>query len=212
MKTVILLYLPGHAGNFLARLFSLGEDTMPLLRKDQLEHHLDKGTPLPDNFDRLENYRFGQVTQEFDSWQQFHRAHADFLDNAQYRLLNIFCGLRYSRIVLPVHPGEFENYFVNIDPTEFYYVDLDLHKWGAWVSSQQEKLEFCTRGNENQLFDTQKKKYNMRSINLTKILESEEAFVEEYMSVCNQMNIKPMLEAARSLRQDWYSVRVAGQI
>ena len=114
--------------------------------------------------------------------------------------------------MLPVHPSEFENYFVNIDPTEFYYVDIDLGKWGPWVSSQQEKLEFYVRGNENHLFDTQKKKYNMRSINLTKILQSEEAFVEEYMSVCNQMNIEPMLEAARSLRQDWYSVRVAGQI
>jgi hypothetical protein len=212
MKTVILLYLPGHAGNFLARLFSLGEDTMPLLRKDQLDHHLDQGTPVPDNFDRLENYRFGQVTQEFDSWQQFHRAHADFLENAQYRLLNVFCGLHYSRIVLPVHPGEFENYFVNIDPTEFYYVDLDLHKWGAWVSGQQEKLGFRTRGNENQQFETYKKQYHMRSINLTKMLASEQAFVEEYMLVCNQMNIEPMLEQARQLRQDWYSVRVAGQI
>lgn len=184
---------------------------MPLLRKDQLEHHLDQGTSVPDNFDRLKNYRFGQVTQEFESWQQFHRAYADFLENAQYRLLNVFCGLQYSRIVLPVHPGEFENYFVNIDPTEFYYVDLDLDKWGPWVSGQQGKLGFCTRGNENQQFENYKKQYHMRSINFTKMLASEPAFVEEYMLVCSQMNIEPMLEQAQQLRQDWYSVRVAGQ-
>jgi hypothetical protein len=113
--------------------------------------------------------------------------------------------------VLPVHPSEFENYFVNIDPTEFYYVDLDLDKWGPWVSGQQEKLGFRTRGNENQQFETYKKQYHMRSINLTKMLASEPAFVEEYMLVCSQMNIEPMLEQARQLRQDWYSVRVEGQ-
>lgn len=211
MKTVVLLYLPGHAGNFLARLFSLGQNTMPLIRKDQLDHHLDQGTPLPDNFDRLENYRFAQVTEEFNNWQQFHRSFADFFEHAQYRLLNLFCGSRYSRIVYPLHPIELANSIVPMSAIEFYYVDLDLQKWGSWVSSQQKKLAFITRHNENALFEVYKKKYHMRSINLTKMLASEPAFVEEYMLVCSQMNIEPMLQQALNLRQDWYSTRVAGQ-
>ena len=107
MKTVIVLYLPGHAGNFVARLFSMALDTMPLIRQDQLEQHLDQGTALPEDFDRQINYQFSSVTQEFGDWQRFHRAYADALDLPQYRLLNVFCGFRYSRIVVPIHPNEF---------------------------------------------------------------------------------------------------------
>jgi hypothetical protein len=99
--------MPGHAGNFIARLFSLTPETMPLIRQDCLYDHLDHGTPLPESFDRLANYQFGQVKEKFNDWQKFHRAYADFFDNTQYRLLNLFCGLQYSRRVLPVHPCEF---------------------------------------------------------------------------------------------------------
>lgn len=208
MKTVIILYMPGHAGNFVARLFSLTPETMPLIRQDRLYKHIDHGTPFPESFDRLANYQFSQVNQEFGQWQTFHRAFADFLDNAQYRLLNLFSGLRYSRIVLPVHPLEFESQFVPVDHCEFYYVDLDLGQWGQWVKDQQQKLDFRVRGNEQAQFDRCKHRYNMRPINLTKMLENETSFIQEYLAVCNQMMITPLLNHALLLRQDWYSVRV----
>ena len=210
MKTVIILYMPGHAGNFIARLFSLTDETMPLIRQDQLYHHLDHGTPLPDTFDRLANYQFSQVKNEFDTWQKFHRAHADFLENTQYRLLNLFCGSQYSRIVLPVHPCEFESQFVPIGQCEFYYVELDLAHWGAWVQDQQKKLKFQVRGDEQAQFEICKKRYNMKPISLTHILESETSFIQEYLAICNQMMIRPLLDQAVWLRKDWYSVRVQG--
>ena len=202
--------MPGHAGNFIARLFSLTEETMPLVRQDQLYHHLDHGTPLPDTFDRLANYQFGRVKEEFNNWQKFHQAYADFLDNTQYRLLNLFCGLRYSRIVLPVHPYEFESRFVPIDDCEFYYVDLDLDHWGAWVGDQQEKLKFQIRGDEQTQFERCKERYDMKPISLTQMLESETSFIQEYLAICDQMMITPLLDQALWLRQDWYSIRVQG--
>jgi hypothetical protein len=211
MKTVIVLYLPGHAGNFIARLFSLTAETMPLIRQDQLEQHLDQGTALPEDFDRLANYQFGLVNQQFDSWQKFHRAYADALDLPQYRLLNVFCGFRYSRIVVPIHPNEFVD-FSSPDPTEFYCVDLDLDQWGKWVDGQQQRLGFQYRGNEHGKFAKQKIFYNMKSINLTKMLRSEQDFLEEYLSTCEHMMIEPRPDQALWLRQDWYSVRVKDQI
>lgn len=210
MKTVIVLYLPGHAGNFVARLFSLNTDTMPLIRQDQLEQHLDQGTALPDDFDRLANYRFSLVTQEFGDWQRFHRAYADAYELPQYRLLNVFCGLRYSRIVVPIHPNEFVD-FSSPEPTEFYCVDLDLDQWGTWVDAQQKILGFYHRGNEHGEFEKQKNLHNMKSIDLTKMLNSEQDFLEEYARICNQMLIEPQPDQALWLRRDWYSVRVRGQ-
>jgi hypothetical protein len=210
MKTVIVLYLPGHAGNFIARLFSMTPDTMPLIRKDQLEQHLDQGTPLPEDFDRQTNYQFSSVNQEFGDWQQFHRAYADALEISQYRLLNIFCGYYYSRIVIPIHPTEFRD-FSSPDPTEFYCVDLDLNQWGNWVASQKQKLGFYYRGDEHAHFEKQKTLYNMKSINLTKMLNSEQDFLEEYLVICKQMLIEPLPNKALWLRNDWYSVRVKEQ-
>lgn len=210
MKTVIVLYLPGHAGNFVARLFSLNPDTMPLIRQDQLEQHLDRGTALPDDFDRLANYQFSSVKQEFGHWQRFHRAYADSLELPQYRLLNMFCGFRYSRIVVPIHPNEFID-FSSPGATEFYCVDLDLDQWGTWVDAQQTLLGFCYRGDEHGDFDKQKTLCNMRPIDLTKMLHSEQDFLEEYLRICSQMQIEPQTDQALWLRNDWYSVRVQGQ-
>lgn len=211
MKTVIVLYLPGHAGNFIARLFSLTSDTMPLVRQHQLEQHLDQGTALPEDFDRLKSYQFGSVHKEFSDWQRFHRAYADALDLPQYRLLNIFCGFRYSRIVIPIHPKEFRDFSL-AGTTEFYFVDLDLKQWGTWVSSQQQRLKFQYRGDEHAQFEHQKTKHNMSAINLTKMLNNEQDFLEEYVRICNHMQIEPQPEQALWLRRDWYSVRVEGQI
>jgi hypothetical protein len=210
MKTVIVLYLPGHAGNFVARLFSMASDTMPLIRQDQLEQHLDQGTALPEDFDRQINYQFSSVTQEFGDWQRFHRAYADALDLPQYRLLNVFCGFRYSRIVVPIHPNEFVD-FSSPEPTEFYCVDLDLGQWGKWVAGQQQRLGFQYRGNEHAQFDQQKKRYNMTPINITKMLNNQQDFLEEYITTCKHMQIEPQPEQALWFRDDWYSVRVKGQ-
>lgn len=212
MKTVIICYMPGHAGHFISRLFSLGKDTMPLIKRDCLYSHLDDGSPLQDDFDRLNYYCFNRVKHEFDSWLQFHESEADFLQLPEYRLLNLLCGFRYSRLVIPVHPFELVTYSVPITACEFYYVDLDLEQWGDWVQSQEKKLKFVTRRNEAIQFTKCKKQYNMHPINLTKMLENETSFIEEYLAICNQMMITPLLDQAQWLRQDWYQERIKGQL
>lgn len=51
----------------------------------------------------------------------------------------------------------------------------------------------------------------MRPIDLTKMLHSEQDFLEEYLRICSQMQIEPQTDQALWLRNDWYSVRVQGQ-
>ena len=58
MKTVIVLYMPGHAGNFVSRLFSLGAETMPLMQKKTMAEHVMQGIKLSNTFDKLDNYLF----------------------------------------------------------------------------------------------------------------------------------------------------------
>lgn len=212
MQTVIIFYLPGHAGNFVSRLFSLDPGTMPLLTKQTLEQCL-KNAHIPNDFDRLEHYQFSSVLQDFDSWQKFHRSYADFKEFSRYNLLNVFCKKKFSRIVFPLHPHEFirdefiENF--NSDLTaELYYVDLDLDQWGSWIHEQQQKLNFQYRGPEHQQFHELKEKYNMQPISLDRLLESQRSFLIEYNRVCDLMGIVPLPQQALALRQDWMSVRV----
>jgi hypothetical protein len=211
MKTVIILYMPGHAGNFVARLFSLGAETMPLIQQQLMHESIDQGLAIPDSFDRLANYRFSTVSSEFDSWQQFHRAYADHKDYVSYRLLNVFCNRKYSRIVFPLHPHEFFNDFSGDADTEFYYVDLDLDQWGEWVEASQHKLKFRVRPLEQTQFDQLKSEYNIKPIYLSHLLKDQYSFVQEYQRVCAEMQIPVLLEQALTLRQDWYSTRI-GQL
>lgn len=207
MKTVIVLYLPGHAGNFIARLFSLGNETMPLLQQSMMQHHLETATDIPDYFDRFENYRFSNVPKKFDDWQQFHRSFADYKEYSNYRLLNLFCKRKYSRIVFPLHPHEFVADFYNQSGPEFYYVDLDINQWGTWVNEQQTKLNFQYRPNEHEQFYNLKETHGMQAISLNHMLHSQQSFLTEYHRVCNIMNIPANPEQALNLRDDWMVVR-----
>lgn len=200
--------MPGHAGNFVSRLFSLGSETMPLIRQSMMTEYIDHGTEIPDTFDRLANYQFSTVSTEFDTWQKFHRAYADHKEYLHYRLLNLFCNRKYSRIVFPLHPHEFNQDFSGDEDSEFYYVDLDLEIWKDWVDSEQQKLRFQVRPQEEEQFEYFKHQYSMKAISLTRLLESDQTFVQEYQRVCAEMQIPPLLEQALILRKDWYSTRV----
>ena len=200
--------MPGRAGNFVSRLFSLGPETMPLIRQSMMTEYIDHGLAISDTFDRLENYQFSTVSTEFNTWQEFHRAYADHKEYIHYRLLNVFCNRKYSRIVFPLHPYEFDQDFLGDEDSEFYYVDLDLEIWKDWVDSEQQKLKFQVRSLEEEQFEYFKHQYSMKSISLTQLLESNQTFVQEYQRVCTEMQISPLLEQALILRKDWYSTRV----
>jgi hypothetical protein len=181
---------------------------MPLIQQHMMDEYIDHGIEISDSFDRLVNYQFSTVPARFDTWQQFHRAFADHKQYLFYRLLNVFCKCKYSRIVFPLHPHEFVNDLADDTNTEFYYVDLDLAVWGNWVQSAQKKLQFQIRPNEQQQFDQATQQYNMKPIDLGLLLKNQNTFVQEYKRVCADMQISPLVSQALVLRQDWYSTRV----
>lgn len=205
MKTILIMYMPGHAGHLIARLFGLSPEVMPLINKGLLERLVDGRYGIPKGFDKVALYKFSDVKTKFNSWQEFHRAYADYKDDAAFKMLDEYGRHRHSSIIYPVHPYEFHFDYDNSD-CDFYYVDLDLDQWGSWVEQEQQKLGFVVRPDELDYFNKYKTMYNMKPISLTKLLGQD--FDSEYLRVAAEMNITPVLDDAHTLFHDWKSVRL----
>ena len=210
--------MPGHAGNFLARLFGLSDNFLPLLPKKHLEYLLVKKLPVDPNFNKLAVYKFEPVNHRYETWQDFHKSWADYLDWFKYRLLNVLSDYRYD-FIYPIHPQEVvDSYCANeigddhqLPPhTEFYFVELES-QFSDWVTRQQEKLKFRWRKDEQQLFQDLKTRFNMQAISLSKMLNQRNDFESEYLRVCQLMQIQPKLSQAVVLWQDWMQVRFYDQ-
>lgn len=206
MKTIIITYLPGHAGNFLARLFSFGHETMPQLPRTLLNKYISIDSKN-ENLDRLTMYSFKE-TDSYRTWQEFHRAWSDFYQQSTYNLLAAIW--KKSNIVYAIHPIEFSKFeiFMTGDPNiKFFYVHLDP-KDQTWVDSSRKKLLFVDRDCEYDKFDSLKSKYNMEPINLSAMLESEEEFLKEYTRCCSLMGLNVYPELAIEMYRDWARVRL----
>ena len=206
MKTIIIMYMPGHAGNFLARLFSFDHSTMPQLPKTLLNRYIVSDSKS-ENLDRMKMYSFNEV-ESFRNWQEFHRAWSDF---HQHKRSNLLAAIwKKSSIVYAVHPHEFSRFefFMKGNANiKFFYVDLNS-KDQHWVDSNQTKLSFINRDCEPSMFDKFKNNYNMKPIDLSAILESEESFLTEYYRCCEVMELPTHTDQAIKLYKDWARLRL----
>lgn len=199
------MYMPGHAGNLIQRLFGLSPEYMPALERQTLSDLVNSWKPVDPNFDKLSTYRFSNVFPKYRNWQNFHRAFADYLNYPDYRLLNLISGLRYD-FIYAIHPYEFVTKFIPVDNTEYYYVDLDP-MFDSWVEQERRRLRFVWRTDEQLEFEKLKDQYSMKLISLSALLEGPQSFNDEYHRVCAEMKITPNIELATELFQDWQSVR-----
>jgi hypothetical protein len=203
--------MPGHAGNFLTRLFSLSPDTVPQVPINVLKDAvINTGTP-PVIASRAEYYSFGQTFEKFNTWQEFHRNWPDFYQHELFHYFNQLYPELYSHVVYAIHPHEFkllEDSIVRQD-ADYYYVDL-TDQYFPWVLMQQARLNFKYRPtyqSELDLFNEIKIEYNMIPIDLTRMLDSSDEFVDEYQKISKIMNLTTDVVAAQTLYHDWYQVR-----
>lgn len=208
MKSILIVYMPGHAGNFLGRLFSLSPETIPQLSFTALTESGYNKTFLDQ--DRLAEYSFKQVNSTYTNWQQFHRNFTDFFSANKIESLNQSLDAPFSKSIYQIHPYEFIKIEPNISnrAVELFHVELDLTKFNNWVEEARQELKFITRTGEGNLFLKITSKYNTQPISLTKMLTSETEFINEYNRVCVAMGITAVPDQALTLYQDWYSVRV----
>lgn len=215
MKHIFILYNPGYAGNFLARLFSLDHSVIPQLPESMLRDCVRSGQ-YPDINDRAEFYSFDSVKTNYKNWQDFHRDWTTFNTNNSadfYRWLHdLTIGKdSVSAIIYAIHPHEFNKSLRDIHQIknkDFYYVSLNLEKYQLWINQAQEKLGFVYRDNELQLGSMLPTAFNMKEISLTRMLDSESEFLDEYQRVCELMGIPAEKEKALTLYQGWRKTRV----
>jgi hypothetical protein len=207
MLTNIIVYNPGYAGNFLIRLFSLGTDIVPQMPINMIQVSI----PYYSIDQRLSLYSFSKVREQHLNWQKFHREWMDFQKYENINDLLVDCN--YTHIVFAMHAPELELYssrIQTIQDVKYFYVDLDLEKYGNWIKSAQRDLNFKYRIDEifkyNLLLENAHPDYK---IDLTAMLNSEDDFLKEYHRVCSIMQIIPIDEAALLLYRDWYATRVA---
>ena len=200
------MYMPGHAGNFLARLFSFGYETMPQLPRTLLNKYIAHNSK-DENLNRLVLYSFKDA-DAYRDWQDFHRAWSDFHQDSNSKLLAAMW--KKLNIVYAIHPSEFakfERFISSEGNIKFFYVNLDP-KDLSWVDNSQKKLLFNNRDGEPEQFDDFKAAYNMEPINLSVMLESEEEFLKEYTRCCGAMGLTVYPELALELYRDWAKIRL----
>lgn len=206
LKHIFIIYNPGYAGNFLQRVFSLSKETVPVMDKSFLsEPKLNSSIE-----ERLELYSFKNVRSTFLNWQKFHRNTLDFYD---YKIIEeINNHNTFSHIIFSMHLPEFLNCKDQIDEIEnndFYYVDLDLSKYQKWIDASMSDLNFFYRLDERYSYNNIETVVpNVKSINLTAMLDSQQGFVDEYISVSKKMNLSVDTESAILLYKEWYQTRV----
>lgn len=209
MKTIFIIYMPGCAGNFLARLFGLSPEVMPLMTKNKLDQLVHSNTAIDQNWPKFESYQFTQVLTQYPTWQEFHRDWIDFKDYSKLRWLNLLSESKFAATLYCIHPYEMQKWYFQMPPEDFYHVELDFDLWGHWLQKEKDRLQFAWRPNEDQLYETMKIQYSSKSIDLTTMLASTDAFVDEYLRVCQLMQVSSSVDLALELRRDWYQTRVA---
>lgn len=207
IKHAVIVYNPGYAGNFLQRVFSLGKEVVP-----QIPLHL-----LEDNYNlryydnrRLELYSFKQVRNNYLNWQKFHRAWPTFYDYDKIKS-KIESTDGYTHIVFSMHYPEYENLINDLNQTQevkYFYVDLDLTKYQSWINKAQQDLNYKYRVGELESYEILKQDSKFNKIDLTRMLESEDSFEQEYISICNLLGIDSNIESAILLYRDWFETRV----
>lgn len=203
----IIVYNPGYAGNFLLRLFSLGEDVAPQLPVELL---VENNLQVYNANNRLDLYSFSTIRSQYINWQKFHR---NWIDFSHYEKINDILHSDYKHIVFAMHVPELEIHKPKlqfIKNVKYFYVDLDLEKYSNWINAAQQDLNFKYRVDE-------KSKYQQlldnctpdQFINLTNMLDSLEGFLQEYYRICAIMGTAPLEEQALILYKEWYTTRVA---
>lgn len=206
MKTVVIMYIPGHGGNFVQRLFGLSPEFMPILSRKMLHLLVDTWRPIPTPWPKLSSYYFHQVLARHQTWQNFHRATADFLDHPDYRLLNFIHRFEYN-FIYAIHPWELQTKFRELDQTEYYYIELDS-QYNQWVAKEQQRLGFVVRPGEYELFVELQNQHQMKPISLTDMLqESQDLFLAQYHKICATMHITPIEDQALMLWTNWLDTR-----
>ena len=130
----LIIYNRGAGGNFLARLLTLDEATVPLGSKDNLTTQ-----------ERFELYHYKNIQLSYDSYGTFNKEHLSHWVDIELKemFFPLTCGVETLlamdlKIIEPMHPDELEeklNHFGPDDTTNLMVLDSTGYK--DWVLKQK---------------------------------------------------------------------------
>jgi hypothetical protein len=203
--------MPGHAGNFLTRLFSLSPETVPQVPVHEIMKSIEAESPSLPLINRLQSYSYKKVPTDHADWQTFHRQWPDYYNRHEYKYFNELYDPSFSHIVYSIHPHEFyllKDHILQED-ADFYHVDLES-RFDSWVFGQQKKLGFKYRpdyAGELDRFNQIRIEHRTKPISLTAMLTNENLFVQEYVKTVESMGLTADVAPAIQLYRDWIAVR-----
>lgn len=187
MQQLTILYLPGHGGRFLERLFSLHATVAPILTPEQHQTYYN---------DRLSLYSFSKYT-EYRSWLQFH--------NEVHDRASVLDDPIYNFSITAAHPGD----LLDTTGTRLIAVNLTYSPFNNfWMHAFHMHNNFAPTIRVQDIVNYSNFK---DSAEITLTLDSfllETGWEDEYYKICNHVGIPTDIDLAKQLHSSWHSARV----
>jgi len=181
LSAIHIEYQPGFGGNFLTLLMSLDPITVPYIHRTN------------DVFERLKFYNFNN-SKKFDHWAQFHRNYhgSYFIDKSNPQILITRSHWGYT---------DFADYAVDLSYDDFpnYWLISTRERWRQFPVLMPG--DFDIEINKRSLL-------SYKNISLDSFLYRD-FWKDEYLRICNLMNLPVQMKAAEILYNSWYQIRVA---
>jgi hypothetical protein len=209
-----VIYFPGIGGNFIKLCLSLSKETVPYYYQ-----HLDSYT-----VDQITGIR--EITAEqrrsiirYSTSSDYKKIHAVKsasleLSEPDFYYQNSLINDYFKWSIVGNHPSDYKSRLEWLK--KIIYVELDLEKYGHWVSRASAQFGFENFNQTNYLLtadqyaeEQQLKNYNITTtLSMTNVLTGVDGFTNEYLRTCNNLEITPEIDQAILFYQDWRSLRV----
>jgi hypothetical protein len=206
MQETLIIWTSGFGGEFIRRMLSLDLSTVPLLKH---------GPDWEDSVgNRLDGYSFYN-SKKYEFYGQFHEV--DLCDVAAY--YDPDTRVKYDHFIIKAHPADFYDFFVDsngklLNPDiRIYTLTLNESAFNSfWISETIKFIQpiLTVKQQEYQLNlkIINDKTFNVKPIPMEPFLQDQDSWIGFYSDLMNELGIPLHIDAAISLWQSWYNIRV----
>ena len=195
----IIVYLPGFAGHLLQYLLGLDLSVVPVINQLMDNDSMNS---------RLEEYSFSNLVSRLD-WQNFHTRH-----DSDRVSIDTWLATCYQTAVEAWHPSHIDKLITHPDVEyKIFVVELAMSEFACfWIGNAREQWDNfpVIHPKHTVALEDIKSQYKYDVINIDCFFE-QSTWLDEYVRVCNLMNISPCITEATVLFNTWYDLRVSSQ-
>lgn len=221
IKPCSVVYFPGTGGNFIKLCLSLSPETVPYYTKD-LNKCNDEEILKIQSMTSAERQQIVQI-DNLDNFKKFHITRNSVTDilHVDFYYKNPLINNYFEWAIIANH---LDNYYDRLPwLKKIIYIELDWNKHASWVRNAGAYFKnfsyisnFIINQDNNNIPNIQQHNQVCELINnqltttisMSKILDSTDGFVEQYLLACESIGISPVIEQAVDLYRRWHKFRV----